>query len=54
MILKRLLKICENKGCYGRITNNVIYLRSEDGNGLPKNIKICAKCFKKTLEEEGM
>lgn len=52
MRIKRMLRICENKGCYKRVTNNVIYLRSENGNGTTTNIEICRKCFQQMLKEE--
>lgn len=51
MRIKRMLGICENKGCYRRITNNVIYLRSENGNGTTTNVKICRKCFQESLKK---
>lgn len=44
MTIKRILGVCENKGCYKRVSKSVVYLKSEDTG---KNLKICDRCFRK-------
>lgn len=44
MILKKILRICENKGCYNKVSKSVVYLKNESTG---KNIRICEKCFRK-------
>lgn len=49
MIIKRFLNMCENKGCYRRISKSVVYLRNEEKG---KNVKICDRCFRKLAKEK--
>lgn len=44
-MIKRVLGLCEDKGCYRKTTKNVMYLKKDDSDS--RNIRVCEKCFRK-------
>lgn len=49
-MIKKIFSICENKGCFHKLTKNSTYLSKTNKDGKTLNVRVCEKCFRKLIK----